>query len=364
MNNINEFFESKTDNIYFLELKDKSIYGFPLPIIKSDFMDELKNETFSEEIDMSYFVRGMMYICALDEDFIYKDDYVNFLIGNIENTESYLMTIAFEEIELNYENAMIFFKFIYENFPKSSSSFAYASALKDYFDNTLEAMFLDESKRVLNKNIKNYPDFPYNYFLFGTIEMLEQNFLKSELYFRKSLEFSKGSPFEAELREKIAPLLHEVVTNSKIEEAFQLLQRGNYNEVIQILEDVDTFNYKKEQYLAMAYYNKGEVEKALELFKEAHKEHEDLKDPNFFIDYSFVLGQAGLVLEALGLINMALNNIGDNAPLQFNRAIIYLNIGEVEKAKEDLENVVSYYDISEELFNNAMILLEKIKNSK
>ena len=49
MNNIKEFFESKTDNIYFLELKDKSMYGFPLPIIKSDFMDELKNETFEEE---------------------------------------------------------------------------------------------------------------------------------------------------------------------------------------------------------------------------------------------------------------------------------------------------------------------------
>ena len=362
MNNIKEFFASKTDNIYFLELKDKSIYGFPLPILKSDFMDELKYETFTEEIDVSYFIRGMAYICALDKDFIYRDDYVNFMLSSIENTESYLMAMAFEEIEINYENAMIFFKFIYENFPQSSSSFAYASALKDYFDNTLEEMFLEGSKRVLNENIKNYPDFPYNYFLFGTIEMIEQNPMKAEIYLRKALELSKDSPFESELREKIAPLLHEVVTDSKIEEAFHALQRGSYNEVIEILEDVDTFNYKKEQYLAMAYYNRGDVEKALELFEKTHKEHEDLKDANFFIDYSFVLGQAGLVLEALGLINMALKNIGDNAPLQFNRAIIYLNIGEIEKAKEDLESVVSFYDISEELFNNAMILLEKIKD--
>ncbi|WP_300408260.1 tetratricopeptide repeat protein [Lagierella sp.] len=361
MNNIRDFFNDKTKNIYFLELKDKGIYNFPLPIIKSDFMEELKNDTFTEEIDMDYFIRGMLYICGVDEDFLYKKEYLNFLKESIDNPEGYLMTLAMEEVEFNHENALIFFKFIHENFSSEASDFAYASALKDYFDNSLDALFLEESKKVLNENIRKYPGYPYNYILFGTIEMIEQNPMKAEYYLRKALELSSGNSYEAELRDKIAPLLHEVVTDSGIQKAFNLLQRGEYKEVVNILENIDTINYKKNQYLAMAHYNLGNTQRALNIFEDTHKEHQDLKDPSFFIDYSFVLAQVGLVMESLGIINIALDSIGENAPLLFNRAVIYLNLGLVDKAKEDLENVVSYYDISEELFNNAMILLEKIK---
>lgn len=364
MNKIEDFFKSKTENIYFLELKDKEIYNFPLPIIKYDFIEELKNDTFNEEIDMDYFIRGMLYICGVDKDFLYKKEYLDFLKDNIENIEGYLMTLAMEEVEFNYENSLVFFKSIHENFPSEASNFAYASALKDYFDNSYKIEFLEESKRILNENIRKYPDYPYNYILFGTIEMIEQNPMKAEYYLRKALELSKDNSYEAELREKIAPLLHEVVTDSGIQKAFELLQRGQYKEAVDLLEDIDTINYKKSQYLAMGHYNLGNTQRALTLFEECHKENPDIKDPSFFIDYSFVLAQLGLVMESLGIINIALDKIGENAPLLYNRAVIYLNLGLVEKAKEDLENVVSYYDISEDLFNNSMILLDKINNLK
>lgn len=362
MTDLKDFFENKTDNVYFLELKDKDFFKYPLPILKSDFIEELRNESFSEEIDLDYFFRGMMYISAVDNEFIYKNDYINFIKDKVEKPESYLMNISMREVNENFENSLIFFKFINENFYSNASGFAYASALKDAFDKTSNLEFLKESKKILNHNISSFPNYPYNYILFGTIEMLEDNPVKSELYLRKALELSIGNNFELEIREKIVPLLEEVAINSTIEQAHDFLLRGKFKEVINLLKDLNSLNYKKYHYMAMSYYNLGDGNKALDLFKEVFNESEYPNDVNFHMDYSFVLAQMGFVKESLSIINQALDKIGESAPLLFNRAVIFINIGLFEKAKEDLENVVSYYDISEELFNNSMILLEKLKN--
>ena len=54
--------------------------------------------------------------------------------------------------------------------------------------------------------------------------------------------------------------------------------------------------------------------------------------------------------------------IKDKFCLTIDEASEYFNIGENKKAVNDLTNIVQYYDISEDIFNNSMLLLEKHRN--
>ena len=113
MSNIKKFYESKRDELLYLELKESSKYNFPLPILKKDFVEEVKTGSFEEKIEFKYFFRGMVYNVAIDPNFNYSNDYLEILKNDIKDTDKIVLQEGLKEIQEDVETANIFLKFNY-----------------------------------------------------------------------------------------------------------------------------------------------------------------------------------------------------------------------------------------------------------
>ena len=124
MDFISEFYSDKVDEIFYLELKnnDKGI-DYPLPILKKDFVEEIKAGTFNERIEFKYFLRGIVYNLAIDNNFKYREEYFKLLKDIMDNLDKIVMNMAFEEMEDDIVTSNIFLKFNYNEFGNYISNF-------------------------------------------------------------------------------------------------------------------------------------------------------------------------------------------------------------------------------------------------
>ena len=361
MDFISEFYSDKVDEIFYLELKnnDKGI-DYPLPILKKDFVEEIKAGTFNERIEFKYFLRGIVYNLAIDNNFKYREEYFKLLKDIMDNLDKIVMNMAFEEMEDDIVTSNIFLKFNYNEFGNYISNYYYAVTLIEIFKDKKEEEFLLEAERVLNRNIVINENYPLTYLLLGDIEYYRNNLIKANYYYlhaRDNIEELKN--YDVVLNEINNKIL-EIQTEVLLIESKELLAKGKYYDLIERLENYELDDYRKYYYLANSYFALLDYEKAFKNYEKA--EGYSNKEVEFFIDYSYFLSQTGYVDLSLSIIEKGLKEYVDNEKLLFNRAVIYINIGENKKAKEDLENIVGYYDISEDIFNNAMILLEQIQD--
>ncbi|QQK07530.1 tetratricopeptide repeat protein [Miniphocaeibacter halophilus] len=363
MENIKDYYSSKSDEILYLELKESLVdIDFPLPILKKDFTEEIKSGTFNEEIEFKYFFRGIIFNLAVDFNFKYAERYFDFLFKNITNLKEAVLNMAIYELQDDVEISNIFLKFNYDNFQDVTSNYYYTLTLLELYESKNNNIFLEEAEKVLNKNISIDEKYPLTYFLLGNIELNRDNLIKANYYYLeskknlKNLNINNIEEIEKEIDNKLDFLQIEVI----LLESKYLLENGKFYEVIEKLENNDIYDYRKYYYLANAYFALMENNKAFKYYSLA----DDFKNKEveFYIDYSYFLSQVGYIELTIEIIEKGLKEYEDNEILLFNRAVIFLNLGENRKAKEDLENIVQYYDISEDIFNNAMILLEQIQD--
>lgn len=361
MNFISEFYSEKVDEIFYLELKNNSKgIDYPLPILKKDFVEEIKLGTFNEKIEFKYFLRGIIYNLAIDKDFRYRVEYFNLLKDIINNLDKIVLDMALDEIKEDITTANIFLKFNYNEFESYTSNYYYAVSLIEIFKEKKEEEFLREAERVLNNNIVINEKYPLTYLLLGDLEYYNNNLIKANYYYihaRDNIDELKNPDI---ILNEINNKILEIQTEVLLIESQELLSKGKYYDLINNLENYNVDDYRKYYYLGNSYFALLDYEKAFKNYEKADEYSN--KDVEFFIDYSYFLSQTGYVELALSVIEKGLGDFTDNEKLLFNRAVIYINIGEGKKAKEDLENIVSYYDISEDIFNNAMILLEQIQD--
>lgn len=361
MNKIEEYYKEKIDGLLYLELKNsKYEIDYPLPILKKDFLEEINDDTFNENIEFKYFLRGMIYNIAVDPKFKYSNNYILFLKENLKEIDNIILDLALKEIDDDLETAAIFLKFGFENLNNTTINFYYATTLLELFKEREENYFIDEAKIVLNKNIALDEKYPLSYFKLGDIELYENNLIKANYYYQEVKKLLEGFPNRDLIERDIDNKIDSIKTEVLFEEIEILFQQSKFDKIIEILENIYEEDYRKYYYLGNVYFNLREYEKAFKNFTLADEYKE--KDVEFYIDYGYFLSQVGYIDLALNTIEEGLEIYEDNESLLFNRAVIYLNIGEKEKAKEDLTNIVEYYDISEEIFNNSMILLEQIQN--
>ncbi len=361
MDFIEKFYSDKVDEIFYLELKNKNNgIDYPLPILKKDFVEEIKLGTFNEKIEFKYFLRGIIYNLAIDKNFKYREEYFSLLKGIIKDLDKIVLDMALEEIKVDIITSNIFLKFNYNEFENYSSNYYYAVSLIEIFKERKEEEFFKEAERVLNINIVINEKYPLTYLLLGDLEYYNNNLMKANYYYihaRNNIDELKNPELVLnEINNKILEIQTEVL----LIESQELLSKGKYYDLINNLENYNIDDYRKYYYLANSYFALLDYEKAFKNYEKADEYGN--KDVEFFIDYSYFLSQAGYVDLSLSVIEKGLEEFIDNEKLLFNRAVIYINIGENKKAKEDLENIVSYYDISDDIFNNAMILLEQIQD--
>ncbi len=363
MEYIEEFYKNKTKEILYLELKNASSkYDFPLPILKEDFVDEIGSGTFEEEIEFKYFFRGMIYNISVDTNFKYAKNYLNILTKDIPNLDEVVLREALKEIPMNVRTANVFLKFNYDNYKNIESNYYYASTLLNIYSENEKQIFIEEAEKVLNKNLNIDGEYSLTYLLLGDIERYKNNLIKANLYYKKSKEYLKQVELNENILKEINYRIQSIDEEALYSEVKDMLNYSKYYEVIKKLDKLEQEDYRKYYYLGNAYLGLTQYEKALESYKRADKYENKSKSREFYIDYSYFLAEIGKVKKALLIIEQGLKIYEDNESLLFNRSLIYINTGEIEKAREDLTTIVQYYDISEEIFNNSMILLEKIQN--
>ena len=74
----------------------------------------------------------------------------------------------------------------------------------------------------------------------------------------------------------------------------------------------------------------------------------------------YALNAQNKVAEAIEVATDGLTEHPDALRLLFNRAILYADRQETTKAQEDIAEILSYDDLSDELFNEVMRLREQL----
>lgn len=372
---IDEYFLQESDRLFYLNLKqnidkiDIDIKDIPLPLLKEDFMEQLSTDEFSEEIDFNYFIKGMIYNIAIDPNFKYFYEYKKILETLIKDLGKYIFIEGMKKLSKNDKDAIIYFRANYILEKGDSNNNYYYSILLNKLSYEVESKFKDvlfiESDKILNEIIKKDPEYPMSYDALGDIEVSENNFIKANSYYKEALnllEKYENMPEDAKLpvKKEIEKKIISIEADMEFSEGLQLLQKGDFYSANKKLMNVD----KKIESGAVKYYigfnlmQGQENELASKYMEEAKKLGYD--ELNLFIDLSYIQATLGKYKESIETISEGLLKYEENENLLYNRAIIYSNMGQFDKALEDLNTIISYDDISDEMFNNAMILKEKL----
>ena len=162
----------------------------------------------------------------------------------------------------------------------------------------------------------------------------------------------------------ISVKLEELSSDAQLKKAVEYLENGKYYESLELLNELNTRLNSAivKYYLGFTYRNLQELDLAIELYEESLKN--GFKELELYQDLSFSYYERGNITKAREIIDKGLEVYKENERLLYNRAAINVNMGKVDEALEDLETIISYDDISEDMFNEAMILRENIKKYK
>lgn len=358
---IDEYFLEDKDKIYYIELKNPNLLEeqVPLPILQDDFAENIQTGTFEEEVSVEYFIRGILFNLAVDPDFLYKKEYKDFLERVFKNPEEDLFYFALSFLDERY--ALHFFRGLVKlDYKNLNMKFFYSWLLYQRMDEDLTTELL----AFYNNMIRENPKYPLSYFGLGLLEKDLLNFTKAKLYFQESKKYLENSKLEKEINENFLSILEdEIKTIEKdvsLQEGAQLLNQGKIAEALEIFQKLDhTSSGIVKYFIGKAHLMRKEDEKALEYFKLA--KDLDFKDISLFLDYSYLLSLYGEEDMALEILDEGLDLYKEEENLLYNRAQLYLILEEKEKAIEDFRTILSYEDVSEEMYSSVVDILTELK---
>lgn len=371
---IDEYFLKDSDRLFYLNLKEDNLdlgldmEEIPLPLLRDDFIEQLKTGEFTESIDFKFFIKGMIYNISIDPEFKYFNDYKKILNSVVKNLGSFIFLEGIKKLSENNDDAVHYFRanYVLET-ADSNSNYYYSIVLnklayevdEKYADN-----FIIEADRILNNIIKNDENYPMSYYALGNIEVADRNFIKANSYYREALRLLQNYNMPEKAKEGIKKEISEKIKNInadiELSEGLQMLQKGDFYGADKKLKALD----EKIESAVVKYYIGLNLMQAQEnkmayeyILKSKELGYDEL---NLFIDLSYIQAQFGQFKEAIETITEGLDKYKDDENLLYNRAIIYTNMGQFEKAIEDLDTLISYDDITDDMYNKAMILKEKL----
>lgn len=362
---IDKFFRDKSDKLSYLELKNqKEVYvdyglnDIALPIVADDLMMALQNDHFQNEVSSEYIVDGMLYNIAIDPDFKYVQDYKNVLKNMISDPSKFAVSRGIEYFDKDPERALIFFRAAYLINPEDNyAAYNYARMLwRLDVDEDKKSEFIASSIKILENTINKDDKFALGYYELGNINQALGEYLKSMNYYKNTLERVDLDSVKEEVRMK----MKEVEPDALIEDAIYSINRMNYSRAIELLNEVqkNSNRYDALYYLAVCYMNQENFELADEFFEKAVKGGADFA--TLYIDYIYVKYIKGEVIEALNLANNALEAYPADLKIRYNRALIYVQLDQVDKAIEDLDFILEYDDLSDEFFSQVMTVKQAL----
>lgn len=368
---IKAYFKNYVNNIAYLEI-DKDYYikgvnlkGLPLPVRVQDLVDNLKNEKLTENVNFEIFSIGMLYNIGIDEDFKYNREYIKILSKIYENILKLIFNIIFQlkenntEIKKMNENLLILYHAAYIIRPDDELAiYGYGTELLNHYkltENKEEKnIFFKELKNILENFLKSNLNSPYIYILYGNLNIEENMYIKAMSCFKKALEFSE----KEELKEKIRALITDIDFEFNIEKAVQYLNNFNFDKAREILIKINN-NTLAIYYMGLSYLLEKNYDEALIYYERLYLKYSE-RFLELFIDLSTCYFMVGRIKDGFSIIQEGLEQYNDNTSLLYNRIMMNYQLNNLKDALKDIEILIQYDDIDDEIFNQLCILKENI----
>ncbi|MDO5754932.1 MAG: hypothetical protein Q4P28_01675 [Tissierellia bacterium] len=361
---IKEFFLEEHPRLYYLELKEGKRYfkgeDLPLPIVKDDFLENIKKSRFREEVEIKHFIKGMIFNISIDPEFKYNERYLEILKEWTKDLQGLIFQMGISSLSK----------------PKDAIHFFHANevlGVKDRRNRFFYGFLLHELTKdveirrkillMMNELLRENPEFPLPYFGLANIEIHQGNYLKANLYLEQALEkidhWEEEEGLKQSLKEMIQSQKQAIEKDSKLQEASLYLEQGSLKKAQEILLSFDGEIGIVQYLLGKVALKSGQYHGAKEYFDRAYDL--DYRELSYYLDASFTDFELGFVKGALDKLTEGLERYIEDENLLYNRAMVYITLEEFEKAKEDLSTIISYDDINENIFNQAMGILQYLE---
>ncbi|MDD7543550.1 MAG: hypothetical protein PUK05_05035 [Peptoniphilaceae bacterium] len=398
---IKDLLKSWNDRVAFLELKpghamigSVNTEGVPLPIRMVDFLNGIESE-LAETIDLRFFLKGMVWILGIDAEFPYRDTYRKILREALREPDQYAAQLGVEELqqvqrylqeqELRPETvlseetahpqdpeteeklrfhttqAMIAFHAAYLlNDHNTFAAVQFARLLVQYHriaDQGEDAV--QEASHILEHALHHDDTNPVANEALGELNENMGNYAKATAYYQRAMAHTDQEPILNELREAV----RRIAPETAIENGVYAMRHADFEAAIEILMEAkaESNRYDVDYYLGVAYQSMGNYDASVEALSASLQKGGDFGE--LYNALVFSLSQKGEIVHAKEVADEGVEKHPADLRLRYNRAALLGEMGRKEKAIEDLNFILEYADLSDEMFNQTMILKTKIQNS-
>lgn len=355
---MNDYFRKYTENLAYLNLKDSSsnelLKDLDLPVYIDDMKTGIMTGQMQEEISLEKFLDGMIINIGVDPDFIHADEYKVILNNYIPDISKYTASKALASDDS--DKSLLFLRGGYILNPEDNyNSYLYARYLWPIAFNLEEENadeFVKESLKILQDIIARDNDFAIAYYELGNIYKNLGEYIKARSYYNNALQKTDSPEAMDEIRDKLT----EINDNAEIEEALYFIGKSRYDDAIKKLTGLLSNKKRADAYyyLGVAYQNIGQYDNSIMAFENALDAGAEFRE--VYNDYGVSLYLREKPYEALNIIEEGLGKYPSDPRLSYNKIQINLVIGNINKAKEDIEELLTFDDLSDEIRHNLMII--------
>lgn len=360
MNNLDAYFIKYTDRLAYIELKEEStnedLKGISLPIYIEDMKEGIQTGEFASEINLEIILEAMLLNLAIDPNFIYRNQYEKVLKKYLKNIGDYTANKSVNYEEKDKTKALLMARSGYIlNSENKYNAYLYARLLWPlaYEDEgEYQNDFVKESLRILQEILKQDEEFKLSYYELGNIYANLGEYIKARSYYNKALRLTDDEMAKNDIRNKIL----SIDDNAEIESALYYIGKSNYNEAVRTLTKLLSKTKRADAYyyLGVAYQNLGQYENSVMSFENSLDLNADFRE--LYNDFAISLYLNKKEIEALSIINQGLKKYPQDPRMTYNKIQINLVLGNIEKAKEDIDELLTYDDLTEEIKNNLSII--------
>lgn len=340
MKTIEKYFKQKTDDIYFIELKDKDI---PYPLIAKELVSEIQNNEELDELKIKNFVDGMIYLLGIDPEFKHKDEYLEFLYTYDDNIEGYILSEGIKKLnDDDIDDALVYLRSLINiDNENVKGIYSYALALETKainFYNKKEIkkgdIFFTKSTFMFETILDIDPSFSLAYYKLGFHYRNIKQFKKAEIIWEKFINMTEMD----ELIDEVKLQLKVIEDDVSYEEGYNLVLTGKASEGLEKLLPLaenqgDWWNLLF--FIGLAYRQLGNYSEAINYFEKVL-----IFEPKQ-VD---TLNELGLSYANLRKYEKAISNF-DKAlyikpkelEILCNRGMTYLQMNNMKKAEMDIE---------------------------
>lgn len=363
MSILDNYFLNFNNIILFLTLKKIKInnleyLNIDLPVYSKNLLDNIKNNSFNNEIYNKYFFEGIILLNGINKNFenielinkyIYfnnldinkfienmlKKDYDNFeeLIYNV-----ILLKGGEELVKLNLNLKKFYCKVLID----------LLSVIENKYNDTLK----NEIKIRLNKLLKINENDPYIHMMYGDIYKLESLYIKSKLSYELAIKNSQNNKMISFLRKNI----DDISIKCEIEQILVDLKYFKFEKIYKSLNLIKSKKIDSEDnyWLGFIYYKLNEFNSAIYYYEKAL--NLDINYLNLFLELGISYYKINKLQETVRIYSLGLKTYPDDENLLFNKILVNLKLKNIDEAKNDIDRILMYEDLNIHIMNDVLYL--------